>query len=83
MTKTERDDLAALRAFAQAVMECWPEGGVDGGYLEELAVEHGLLAATIVQGPCDDQCWCAEYYSTEDFKAGARCYRRSARLMEE
>ena len=32
--RAERD---ALRAFAQDVMRCWPEGGIDGGDLQHLA----------------------------------------------
>lgn len=32
-----------LRAFANDVMRAWPEGGVDGGELQESALRHGLL----------------------------------------
>jgi adenylate kinase len=33
-----------LRAFAQAIMEAWPEGGIEGDDLQEIAVKHGMLA---------------------------------------
>lgn len=33
----------ALRAFARDIMRAWPEGGVDGGELQEAALRHGLL----------------------------------------
>ena len=39
-TKADRDK---LRAFAQRVMEAWPDGDVDGGELQEAAVACGLL----------------------------------------
>ncbi len=32
-----------LRDFAQDIMRAWPEGGVDGGELQEAALRHGLL----------------------------------------
>jgi len=36
-------ELATLRAFAQEIMQAWPEGDVDGGELQEAALRHGLL----------------------------------------
>ena len=32
-----------LRAFANEIMDCWPDGDVDGGFLQELAIWHGLI----------------------------------------
>ena len=32
-----------LRDFARAVMQAWPEGGIDGGELQDIALAHGLL----------------------------------------
>ena len=32
-----------LRDFARSVMQAWPEGGIDGGELQEIALAHGLL----------------------------------------
>ena len=32
-----------LRDFARAVMKAWPEGGIDGGELQDIALANGLL----------------------------------------
>ena len=32
-----------LRDFARAIMQAWPENGIDGGELQEIALAHGLL----------------------------------------
>ena len=32
-----------LRDFARAVMQAWPDGGIDGGELQNIALAHGLL----------------------------------------
>lgn len=40
MLVAERDK---LRAFAQDIMCAWPEGGLDGGELQDSALRHGLL----------------------------------------
>ena len=45
-------DEARLRDFAQEIMDHWPEGGVDGDDLQEVAVKHGLLTSTIKYEPC-------------------------------
>ena len=29
--------------FGRAVMRCWPEGDVDGGYLQDLAIGYDLI----------------------------------------
>ena len=29
-----------LRDFARAVMQAWPEGGIDGGELQDIALAH-------------------------------------------
>lgn len=77
-------DLRSLRAFAVAVMECWPHGDVDGGTLQELAVKHGLLAPETHFKPCrtEDEggCSCAEYWTREEWADGQQCYRRTALL---
>ncbi len=78
----KHDDLVALRAFAIAVMECWPDGGIDGGELQDLAIEHGLLLGVTRYEPCShDRCACADVYSLSDFDAGIQCYRRTDRLL--
>lgn len=65
-------DVAALRGFAQAVMECWPEGDVDGGYLQDMAEKHGLLKTEERTIPCGENCGCAEFYMSGEV---ATCYR--------
>lgn len=33
-------------AFGREIMEAWPEGGVDGFGLQDIAVKHGVLIET-------------------------------------
>lgn len=69
-------EFAKLRAFAQDVMQAWPEGDLDGGELQDAAVRHGLLRETHPAEPCGENCWCAEYYGDDEFKdGGAICYK--------
>src|SRR5690242_8335694 len=53
-------DLERLRAFAQEVMQAWPEGGIDGGDLQEIAEKHGLLIEKQMVAPCCESCNCAD-----------------------
>lgn len=77
----ERD---ALRRFAQEVMEAWPEGGIEGDDLQEIAVEHGLLAKVLKFQPCGDNCACADSRPDPDeWDEGVTCYRRTALLNGE
>jgi hypothetical protein len=76
----ELAELRTLREFARSIMEHWPESGVDGCDLQEIAASHGLLVQTTAIEPCCDHCQCAEYHGEEDMKAGVPCYRRSALL---
>lgn len=65
----ERD---ALRDFAQRVMQSWPEGGIDGGELQELAESCGLLRKVEVSKPCGDGCDCENYgapFPTDCYRA--------------
>lgn len=69
-------DVKQLRAFAQAIMESWPIGDVDGGHLQDMAVEHGLLVKTIQNKPClEEGCTCAEYLAPDEFPT--ECYRHT------
>lgn len=76
-------ELEALRAFAQAVLEDWPEGAPDGFDLQELGVKHGLLALKdpAPTEPCGENCWCAEYYGAHDWDGGVQCYIRTPLLL--
>lgn len=70
------DELSTLRAFAQRVMKNWPDGDVDGGELQDAAVECGLLAPHKVNEPCGEGCRCAE---VGDFPL--ICYRPTVLLQ--
>lgn len=76
----ERD---ALRAFAQDVMESWPEGDVDGGDLQDAAEKHGLLKPVTLGEPCADDCFCAGFYGDDEWKTGVTCYRKTPLLTGE
>lgn len=73
-------DLEALRAFARKLMLNWPEGGVDGGELQDVAEEFGLLAGQRVTQSCGDNCACAEYDLLDEAHPQT-CYKRTARLI--
>lgn len=77
--KSERDK---LRAFAQDVMEDWPDvGSLDGYDLQMLAVKHGLLAETTHHKPCcDEGCNCASMVDEQDWQEGVQCYRSTVLL---
>ena len=70
----ERDQ---LRAFAQDIMDEWPDvGTLDGFDLQELAVKHGLLAETTHHKPCAEEgCNCASMVDGRDWQEGVQCYR--------
>jgi hypothetical protein len=74
-----------LRAFAQVIMENWPEAGFDGFQLQDEAVKYGLLEPEIRYESCVDGafCQCAEYYNEDDFKSGVECFRKTKLLMGE
>ena len=77
-----RAENETLRSFVRDIMAAWPDGDVDGGALQEIAVSHGLLVPETRTEPCGDECACAEYYSPEDMAAGVTCYRRGPLLKE-
>lgn len=78
-----RFELAALKLFALAMLEHWPLGDVDGGELQDKAVQHGLLVPERRTEPCSEEgCNCAEYYSPEEWGEGITCYRRAPWLKE-
>ena len=74
-------ELAALRAFAKAVMDCWPDGwGIEGDDLQHIATEHGMLVPEIRNSPCADGCRCAEHVLPKEWTDGVVCYRKTALL---
>ena len=81
------DDVRKLRAFAQAVLEDWPDfSGMDGGEIQDLAVKHGLLRAKdpAPTVPCmESGCACAEYYGLDfngQFEDPPQCFERTELL---
>ena len=85
MAKNYLAETKKLRAFAQAIMEAWPEGGIEGDDLQEIAHRHGMLAPEIRHEPCGEWCNCNSMNSldSDDWKGGVECYRRTALLMGE
>ena len=73
-----------LIAFAREILAAWPEGGIEGGDLQNIAVEHGLLVPEILHAPCaeEDWCWCAGSATEEEFAAGVVCYRRADWMLK-
>jgi hypothetical protein len=69
-------DLAALRAFAQAVMAEWPDSNEYEG-IQELAAKHGLLVPVMMAAPCGPDCACEEYHG----EFPVECYRKTDRLL--
>lgn len=80
-----REECAKLREFARDVLKEWPESGPDVFDLQEIAIKHGMLKADDPppSAPCKEEggCWCADYYSDEEFADGSvQCYRRTPLL---
>ena len=71
-----------LRAFANDIMEAWPDGGIEGDDLQEIATRHGMLAPEIRYEPCGEWCQCNGIggYDSDDWQRGVECYRRTALL---
>jgi len=59
--EAERVKCAALRGFANRILESWPDGDVDGGDLQAAAVYFGLLKGHEASKPCCEGCVCAGY----------------------
>ena len=81
--KQRNNDAKRLRQFAKQLLKDWPdEPGVDGFYLQDMAVKYGLLKLKkpAPTKPCGNGCWCTTYYSDDDWKEGVRCYRRTELL---
>ena len=74
-----RKDAERNKAFIAGVMESWPDGDLDGGTLQELAIEHGIikLKSPNPTAPCGENCGCAEYVSADEFVRGVECYERA------
>ena len=77
------DAYDSLLAFAREILAVWPEGGVEGDDLQDIAVEHGLLVPEIRHAPCAEECPCAWSATEEEFATGVICYRRAGWLKGE
>ena len=79
------DENKKLRAFAVEVMKAWPDGGIEGDDLQEIACRHGMLSPEIRYEPCGEwcQCNCMNCLDSDDWKGGVECYRRTALLTGE
>lgn len=63
-----------LSVFAREIMKHWPDGDVDGGELQDIAVKCGLLVPEERAEFCGERCSCEEYFGPDDFPF--TCYRR-------
>ncbi len=79
MTLTN-DEIGRLHSFALDALEVWPDGDLDGGTLQDLAVKHGLLEVEVRTEPCCADCECKEFYSGTFWARGISCYRKAAFL---
>ena len=82
IAKSSIEDTNKLRAFAREVMAAWPEGGIEGEDLQEIAHRHGMLAPEIRHEPCGEWCNCNSMngLDSDDWNGGVECYRRTALL---
>ena len=85
-----RTELAALRAhdgvaLAQLGRWCLTESrgndcsDIDGGSLQEKAIELGLLAYVTVTEPCGEDCVCTDYYAGDEWPHD--CLRETSAAM--
>lgn len=79
-TLAERD---ALRQFAREMMYAWPDGGIEGGELQESAVRCGLLTEVKRDQWCGDNCACAEFHDWDDDALPVTCLRKAAWLNKD
>jgi hypothetical protein len=59
----------------------YPEAGdVDGGAIQDKAIELGLLGYVTVAEPCGEHCACAEYFSADEWPC--ECLRETPLAKE-
>ncbi len=67
-----------MESFIKEIMQ-HRESGVDGGDLQDIAVNHGILVENNPTKSClseTNECQCVEYYSETEFERGeVRCFR--------
>lgn len=79
-----RERMTKLHKFSDGVLREWPDVGMDGFDIQELAIECGLLAEKSPRPTeqCGECCNCAEYFSDNEWVEGVRCYRKTAALTD-
>ena len=77
------EEVKALRAFAKDIMSYFPDHGLEGDELQEIAVKHGLLRPEIRHEPCGESCNCMNYVCSSDWAEGVECYRKTPLLTGE
>ena len=83
-----KDQFDSLVGFVFDILEDFPDiATLDGFDIQDIAVVRKVLIPTTVYKPClEEGCNCAEFYSDDDFKAGATCYKLAdwlARVAEQ
>jgi len=78
LTRKLREEVEALRGFANAVMKSWPDGDVDGGHLQDLAEKFDLLKPVVMNEPCGPSEHCMCYDCDATFPT--TCYRKTPLL---
>jgi hypothetical protein len=66
--------LAAFGTFCLAEMRTSGGGDLDGGMLQDEALEIGVLETRTISEPCGDTCDCAEFHGEEGMKGGVDCH---------
>lgn len=75
---SKRKQHEALLKFARKVMASWPEGDIEGGDLQDIAVETGLLTKIIATASCGEGCRCIGYDTFPQ-----TCYRLAPLIVQE
>lgn len=69
-----------LKALVAKLAEiCWDGGSLDGGELQEMLVEAGVLTGVVINAPCGGRCRCSEY----DVDPPWVCYRLTEAFQRE
>jgi hypothetical protein len=66
-----KPDLKLKALVAKLAEICWDGGSLDGGELQEMLVEAGVLTGVVINEPCGERCRCSEY----DVAPPWTCYR--------
>lgn len=76
-----REERDKLRAFAQEIMSHWPERGIDGNDLQEMAKKHGLLISQIRYSPCLlGGCFCSDRAAPASNSVVVTCFKETELL---